>query len=158
MGWFILKHIFTTLFSFINIRRLSDQEKDLEILILRQQLSILQRKHKHPIKPSRVEKQTLGVLATKFKRTTHQTANQLRGVSSISFSLKPCCAGKASPALSGIGNWFVGNGPIQTKTRVDDHQSVRKLKASFSVSLERTPAWVMARLWVNSSNWASRSP
>ena len=80
MGWFILKHIFTTLFSFINIRRLSDQEKDLEILILRQQLSILQRKHKHPIKPSRVEKLTLGVLSTKFKRTTHQTANQLRGI------------------------------------------------------------------------------
>jgi len=80
MGWFILKHIFTTLFSFINIRRLSDQEKDLEILILRQQLSILQRKHKHPIKPSKVEKLTLSVLVTKFKRTTHQTANQLRGV------------------------------------------------------------------------------
>ena len=69
MGWFILKHIFNTLFSFINIRQLSDQEKDLEILILRQQLSILQRKHKHPIKPSRIEKLPLGVLSTKFKRT-----------------------------------------------------------------------------------------
>jgi len=80
MGWFILKHIFTTLFSFINIRRLSDQQKDLEILILRQQLSILQRKHKHPIKPSRVEKLPLGVLFTKFKRNTHQTANQHRGI------------------------------------------------------------------------------
>ncbi len=41
MGWFILKHIFVTIFAFINIRRLSDQEKDIEILILRQQLSIL---------------------------------------------------------------------------------------------------------------------
>lgn len=80
MGWFILKHIFVTIFSFINLRRLSDQEKDLELLILRQQLSILQRKQKHPIKPSRIEKLTLGVLATKFKRTTHQTANQLRDV------------------------------------------------------------------------------
>jgi len=48
MGWFILRHIFGTIFSFINIRRLSDQEKDLEILIFRQQLSILQRKQKHP--------------------------------------------------------------------------------------------------------------
>jgi len=80
MGWFILKHIFSILLAIVNVRRLSDQEKDLEILILRQQLSILQRKHKHPIKPSRVEKLTLGVLATKFKRTTHQTANQLRDV------------------------------------------------------------------------------
>jgi putative transposase len=80
MGWFILKHIFATIFSFINFRRLSDQEKDLEILILRQQLSILQRKQKHPIRPSRVEKLTLGVLTNKLKRTTHKTANQLRGV------------------------------------------------------------------------------
>ncbi|MBC8336831.1 MAG: hypothetical protein H8E29_16340, partial [Anaerolineales bacterium] len=80
MGWFILKHIFATIFSFINIRRLSDQEKDLEILMLRQQLSILQRKLKHPIKPSKIEKLTLAVLANRLKRATHQTANQLRDV------------------------------------------------------------------------------
>jgi putative transposase len=80
MGWFILKHIFATIFSFINIRRLSDQEKDLEILVLRQQLSILQRKLNHPIKPSKIEKLTLAVLTNKLKRTTHQTANQLRDV------------------------------------------------------------------------------
>ena len=80
MGWFILKHIFSTIFSFINIGRLSDQEKDLEILILRQQLSILQRKLNHPIKPNKIEKLTLGVLTNKLKRTTHQTANQLRDV------------------------------------------------------------------------------
>jgi len=43
MGWFILKHIFSTILSIINIARLSNQEKDLEILILRQQLSVLQR-------------------------------------------------------------------------------------------------------------------
>ena len=56
MGWFILKHIFATIFSFINIRRLSDQEKDLEILVLRQQLSILQRKlnHPYPLKTSSI--------------------------------------------------------------------------------------------------------
>ena len=34
----------------------------------------------HPIKPSKIEKLTLGVLTNKFKQTTHQTANQLRGV------------------------------------------------------------------------------
>jgi len=27
MGWFILKHIFSTIFSFITIGRLSEQEK-----------------------------------------------------------------------------------------------------------------------------------
>lgn len=52
----------------------------MEILVLRQQLSILQRKQKHPIRPSRIEKLTLGFLTNKLKRTTHQTANQLRDV------------------------------------------------------------------------------
>ena len=58
MGWFILKHIFSTILSIINITRLSNQEKNLEILILRQQLSILQRNHHFPIHPDRVEKIT----------------------------------------------------------------------------------------------------
>jgi len=80
MGWFILTHIFATIFSFSAIGRLSDWEKDLEILLLRQQLAILQRKSKHPVKPSRIEKLTLAVLTTKFKQTTQQTANQLRDV------------------------------------------------------------------------------
>ena len=80
MGWFILKHIFSTILAIVNVRRLSDQEKDLEILVLRQQLSILQRKLNHPIKPSKIEKLTLAVLTTRFKQTTCQTANQLRDV------------------------------------------------------------------------------
>ena len=80
MGWFILKHIFSTILSIINITRLSNQEKDLEILILRQQLSILQRKHNSPIQPNRVEKITLAVLAARLKRITHRSANQLRDI------------------------------------------------------------------------------
>jgi putative transposase len=80
MGWFILKHIFSTIFSFINIRRLSDQEKDLEILVLRQQLAILQRKLNHPIRPNRVEKLTLAVLTTQMKRISQQSTDQLRSV------------------------------------------------------------------------------
>lgn len=80
MGWFILKHIFSSIFNFITIGRLSDHEKELEILVLRQQLSILQRKLNHPIRPNRVEKMTLAVLTTQIKRITHQTTHQLRAV------------------------------------------------------------------------------
>jgi len=79
MGWFILKHIFSTLLAILNVRRLSDQEKDLEILVLRQQLSILQRKLNHPIKPSKIEKLTLAVLTTKFKQATRQTRKSTPG-------------------------------------------------------------------------------
>jgi hypothetical protein len=44
MGWFILSQVLTILISIVRIGRMSEQEKDLEILILRQQLAILQRK------------------------------------------------------------------------------------------------------------------
>jgi len=52
MVWFIINHIFSTILSIINITRLSNQEKDLEILILRQHLSILQRTHNAPSDPT----------------------------------------------------------------------------------------------------------
>jgi putative transposase len=100
MGWFILKHIFATIFSFINIRRLPDQEKDLGILVLRQQLSILQRKLNHPIKPSKIEKLTLAILTNKLKRATHQTANQLRDVIRI-FELKTVLRWQSFPRSIG---------------------------------------------------------
>ncbi len=80
MGWFILKHIFSTFFFFFNIRQLTNREKDLEILILRQQLSILQRKRNHPIKPSHAEKMTLAVLTTKLKEVTQRSASQLQDI------------------------------------------------------------------------------
>lgn len=80
MGWFIFNHIFSTILSIINITRLSNQEKDLEILILRQQLSILQRKHNSRINPKPVEKLTLAVLTARLKRITHRSSNQLRDV------------------------------------------------------------------------------
>ena len=77
MGWFILKHIFSTILSIINTTRLSNQEKDLEILILRQQLSILQRKHNSPIQLNRVEKIALAVLTARLKRITHRPASRI---------------------------------------------------------------------------------
>ena len=80
MIWFILKHIFSTFFDLINIRQLTNQEKDLEILVLLQQLSILQRKLNHPIKPSRAEKMTLAVLAAKLKEVTQRPTSQLQDV------------------------------------------------------------------------------
>ena len=50
MGWFILVHVFTTLMSIFCIGRLSEREKDVEILVLRQHLTILQRKCRKPEK------------------------------------------------------------------------------------------------------------
>jgi hypothetical protein len=77
MIWFILKRIFSTIFAFLHITSSSTLEKDLELLILRQQLAILQRKLNTPIKHSRVEKLTLAVLTTKLKHLSHRSAHQL---------------------------------------------------------------------------------
>lgn len=56
MGWFISKHILSTIFTFITNGRLSHLEKDLEILVFRQQLSILQRKLNRPTDPAVLRK------------------------------------------------------------------------------------------------------
>jgi putative transposase len=78
MGWFILTQLVSILIQLIRIGHMSDQEKDLEILILRYQLDMAERKLKTPLKPTQVEKLTLAVLVTKFKQGTQRPANQLR--------------------------------------------------------------------------------
>ena len=83
MIWFIISLIFSTIIDIITIGRQATLEKDLEILVLRQQISILQRKINSPIRPTRVEKLTLSVLTMKLKKFTNQTSNQFRSVIKI---------------------------------------------------------------------------
>lgn len=80
MVWFVITLIFSTIVDIITIGRQSTLEKDLEILVLRQQLSILQRKTNAPIRPNRVEKITLSVLAVKLKTISTKTTSQLQNV------------------------------------------------------------------------------
>ena len=64
----------------MQIGRLSEQEKALEILLLRQQLDILERQLDKPIRAAKVEKLTVAVLAAKLKATTQQSTASLREV------------------------------------------------------------------------------
>ena len=77
MVWSALAHLFTLLLALMSSRRRSDQEKDLEILILQHQLNILARKQKTPIKATRAEKLTMAVLTATLKTRTRQPAHQL---------------------------------------------------------------------------------
>jgi hypothetical protein len=43
MAWFILTQLFSTLIQLVRIGQMSDQEKDLEIMILRYQLDLAER-------------------------------------------------------------------------------------------------------------------
>ncbi len=78
MLWFSLRLFFSSLLSILSLSRLSNPEKDLEIMVLRHQLAILQRKLKHPVKPTRIEKMTLAVLVVKLKQFSRKSTNRFR--------------------------------------------------------------------------------
>jgi len=77
MFWFALMHVFSTVIDWLRIGRLSGQEKDLEILLLRQQLSLVERQLNKPLRVSRIERLTLAVTASKLKSVTNRTIAQL---------------------------------------------------------------------------------
>jgi hypothetical protein len=66
MGWFILAQLFSTLVQLIHLSRMSDQEKDLELMILRTPLDTAERKLHKPVRPTRAEKMTLAVLVARL--------------------------------------------------------------------------------------------
>ena len=74
----VIAHIFALLLELVRISRISDHDKDLEILVLRYQLGIADRKLNRTIKPERIEKLTLAVLAARLKSRTNRTTNQLQ--------------------------------------------------------------------------------
>ena len=78
MSWSAVAHVFSILLELIHIGRLSDLDKDLEILVLRYQLGIADRKLNQTIKPNRIEKLTLAVLVSRLKQETNCSANHLR--------------------------------------------------------------------------------
>ena len=80
MGWFILTQLFSILISIVQLCHLSDNEKDLEILLLRHQLDILEGKQKQIVRPNRAEKLILAVLTARLKKATKRPVDQLRDV------------------------------------------------------------------------------
>ncbi len=77
MFWFSLMHLCTFLLEWLRIGRLSEREKDLEILLLRQQVTILERKVNGPLRVARVERLTLAVVTKTFQIITRRTVAQL---------------------------------------------------------------------------------
>jgi putative transposase len=77
MVWFVVMEIFSTLLEWVRLGRKSAVEKDLEILLLRRQLAIVERTLDKPIRPSRGERLTLATLTAKLKARTGRTAKEL---------------------------------------------------------------------------------
>ncbi len=75
----VLLHLFGLHLDLLATSRLADQQKDLEILLLRQQLRILRRKlpDSRPPRVSGWEKGILAVLAVQFRRCSQGTGRKL---------------------------------------------------------------------------------
>src|SRR5712692_2032970 len=67
MIWSILAQLFWLGFDVVGVLRQSEREKTIEVLLLRQQLRILERKQRCPPRVSRWEKLTLAVLSARLK-------------------------------------------------------------------------------------------
>ena len=72
-----LSHIFSVIMELVHIGRLSDNDKDLEIMILRHQLDVMTRLQTKPVKPNRVEKMKLAVLTKKLKQSANLSTRQI---------------------------------------------------------------------------------
>ena len=70
MVWFVIMQVLSTMLECICLGRKTDREKDLEILLLRRQLDIVDRARDKPVRVSRAEKLTLAVLAAQLKSLT----------------------------------------------------------------------------------------
>src|ERR687885_739831 len=68
--WFVLLHLGTFLVDLLTTPRRADRDKDLEIVVLRHQLRMLQRQRPRSPRLSRWEKLTLAVLTAKLSRLT----------------------------------------------------------------------------------------
>ena len=78
MIWFLVAQLLSTLISLIRIGRMAETDKDLEIMVLRYQLGIAERKLQKPVRANRAERMTLAVLAAKLKKQTNRPASQFR--------------------------------------------------------------------------------
>ena len=86
MVWFVLLHLVMFLVDLVSVTRRTDRDKDLEILLLRHQLHLLQRERPRPPRLSRWEKLTLAVLTAKL---THLTAGPRARLDQVLVLVKP---------------------------------------------------------------------
>ena len=86
MMFFLLAHVFSMLLDLVGLGRQSHHDKDLEILLLRQQLQILHRKQPHAPRISRWEKLTLVLLT---RNLTGLTTSAWIHISQVMLLFKP---------------------------------------------------------------------
>ena len=61
MIWFLISQVLKLVLDVLTLHNLLDEDKDLELLVLRQQIRILERRLGKSVRPSRVEKLLLAL-------------------------------------------------------------------------------------------------
>src|SRR5258706_7991690 len=72
MVWSLIAQVVKIFLDVVSLRLIADATKDLELLVLRQQLRILERRVGKPVRPSRVEKLLLTLSAMQIKERAGQ--------------------------------------------------------------------------------------
>ena len=78
MIWFLVAHIVRMILDLLALRLSADKDKDLELLVLRQQIRILQRRVGKPVRATRAEKLVLMVTAVRLKAQARKGRQQLQ--------------------------------------------------------------------------------
>ena len=70
-------HFFASILDLFTVRQWSEAQKDIQILLLRQQVRVLQHKARQPKRFSRLEKTLLTALVVRMKHLTSDFRSQL---------------------------------------------------------------------------------
>lgn len=80
MVWSVVAQMFSMLLELIAIAHLSEQDKDLEILVLRKQLAMAEAQLNKRVRLPRAERLTLAVISARLKAATGRSLRELRDV------------------------------------------------------------------------------
>jgi hypothetical protein len=70
MLWSLIAQIVQVILDVLSLHLVTDPDKDLELLVLRQQIRVLERRVSQPVHPSRVEKLVLTLTALQIRDRT----------------------------------------------------------------------------------------
>jgi hypothetical protein len=83
MIWFLVMQVLSTLLAWPRLGRQTDQAKDPEILLLRHQLGIPERKRNAPLPVSRAEKLALAILTARLRKINDYPVKSVAEVTRI---------------------------------------------------------------------------
>ena len=144
MFWFCVAHFVAFLVDLVVGARRGDRDKDLQILVLRHQVRLLQRQRPRPPRLTRGEKLTLAVLAAALARLTAGPRQPARPV--------PAPVQAGHDPRSGTANWSGASGPTGGRSGAVARPSRPRWRRSSSGWRGRTRAGGIA---ASRASWAS---